>query len=95
MEKFGSLYDNLSSIYSELESIMGALYGDLQNDPTNMAKVALLQDLGNVANKMLSSQMEFVESYGDPQFKDNLLTNLGNRKMSLLEALALDKERLR
>ena len=52
MEKFGNLYDNLSSIYSELEIIMGSLYEELQNDPTNMEKANLLQGLGSVANKV-------------------------------------------
>ena len=95
MDKFGNLYDNLSSIYSELEDIMGSLYEELQKDPMNMEKANLLQGLGSVANKVISSQMEFVESYGDPQFKDNLLTNLDNRQRALLEALAIDRARFK
>ena len=95
MDKFGRVYDNLSSIYSELEDIMGSLYEELQNEPTNMEKSNLLQGLGSVANRILSSQMEFVESYGDPQYKDNLLTNLDNRQSALLDALAIDKARFK
>ena len=43
MDKFGRVYDNLSSIYSELEDIMGSLYDELQSDPMNMEKANLLQ----------------------------------------------------
>ena len=95
MEKFGNLYDNLSAINSELEDIMGSLYEELQNAPMNMEKANLLHGLGSVANRILSSQMEFVESYGEPQYKDNLLTNLDNRQRALLEALAIDKARFK
>lgn len=95
MDKFGTMYDNLSSIYSELESIMGNLYEELQIDPTNMEKANLLQGLGSVANRIISSQMEFVESYGDPQYKDNLLINLDNRQSALLDVLAMDRNRTR
>ena len=64
MEKFDDMYDSLNGVYSEIESIMGSIYDELQVDPTNVDKANYLQGLGSVALKVIAFQQQFVESYG-------------------------------
>ena len=94
-EKFGMMFDNFSNIYSELEGIMGSLYEELQNEPSNVEKANLLQDLGSVAKRTLESQMNFVEAYGEAYIKESLLNNLDAKKQVLVDALAIDRDRFR
>jgi len=89
------MYDKLTEIYFDLEEIMERLYYDLQNEPTNLKNANRLQEIGNVAIKVLGSQIHLIESYGDPQFKDNLLNNLDDKLTNLSASLALDRDRFR
>lgn len=95
MEKFGATYDNLSTIYSGLEDIMVSIYEDLQNDPTNVEKSNLLQGLGNVALKVLYSQMQFVDDYEESHLKENLLSSLDSKAAMLSDTLSRDRDRTR
>ena len=94
-EKFGMVFDNFSNIYSELEGIMGSLYGELQNEPSNVEKANFLQELGSVAKRTLESQMNFVEVYGEVYVKESLLNNLDAKRQVLVDALAIDRDRFR
>lgn len=87
MEKFDNTYDSLSGVYSELENIMSNIYRELQIDPTNEKNMNLLQGLGSVALKVINSQKELVESYGDKEIKESLLLNLDAKEISLSSAL--------
>lgn len=95
MEKIDAVYDSLSGIYSELEGIMGSVYGELRKDPTNTDKANFLQDLGSVALKVIFSQQLLVESYGSEEFKDNLLSNLDEKARVLKNTLAQDRNKIR
>lgn len=95
MERFGKTYDGLSGVYSELENIMGSVYEELQLDPANERNANLLQGLGSVALKVLSSQRELVESYGDKDLKDSLLSNIDSKTIALSNALSQDRNRTR
>ena len=95
MEMFENVYDNYSTIYSELESMMVSIYDELQKDPTNVDKANMLQGLGNVALRVINSQMELVDTYGDRQFKDSLLSNLDNKAMMLSDVLKQGRDRMR
>lgn len=44
MEKFDAIYDNLSGLYSEIESMMGSVYEELQAEPTNVDKANFYKD---------------------------------------------------
>ena len=87
MEKFGTMYDNMTGIYSELENIMGSIYQELQVDPTNGKNADLLQGVGSVALKVLSSQRDLVEMYGDKDLKASLINNIDSKAMTLSTAL--------
>jgi len=95
MERFGRTYDGLSGVYSELENIMGSVYEELQLDPSNERNANLLQGLGSVALKVLSSQRELVENYGDKDLKDSLLSNIDSKTIALSNALSQDRNRTR
>lgn len=95
MERYDAMYDSLSGVYSELESIMGSVYEELQSDPTNIDKANFLQGLGSVALKVISSQQLLVESYGSKEFKDTLLSNLDAKAIALKDALAQDRNKTR
>ncbi len=95
MEKFGGVYDSLSGIYSELESIMGSVYEELQTDPTNTDKANFLQELGSVASKVIFSQQLLVDSYCSEEFKGALLSNLDEKASVLKNALAQDRKKIR
>ena len=89
------MYDKLEDVYTELESIREVLQLELQKDPSDVKKAYLIQRLGNVVIKVLSSKIELVESYDDSQIKDNLLNNL-DHKVSLLSAeLSMDRNGVR
>ena len=95
MEMFESVYDNYSAIYSEIESMMSNIYSELQNDPTNVDKSNMLQGLGSVALKIIHSQMQLVDTYGEIQNKDSILSNLDNKAAVLSSALNQDRNRVR
>lgn len=94
-EMFENMYDNYNAIYSQLESMMVSLYDDLQKEPMNVDKSNMLQGLGSIALNVISSQMELVERYCVPQYKDNLLSNLDSRAIGLKDALNENKNRSR
>jgi len=95
MENFDNMYDSLNSVYSEIESIMGSIYDELQTDPTNVDKANFLQGLGSVALKVIASQQQLVESYGSKEYKDVLISNLDAKATALSEALKQDRNKTR
>lgn len=95
MEKFDDMYSSLNGVYSELESIMGSLYDELQVDPTNVDKANILQGLGSVALKVISSQQQLVESYGPKEYQDTLISNLDAKASALSKALKQDRNKSR
>ena len=87
MEDFGRLYDKMSANYSTIESMMGEVYSQIQDDPSNSQLQSILQRLGDVAKGMLQSQISFTETYCKDDVKDLLVENLSNRYDGLEEAL--------
>lgn len=87
MEAFGTLYDKMSTNYSTIENMMGEIYSQIQNNPSNSQLQGILQGLGDVAKGMLQSQIGFTESYCKDDVKNMLVENLYNRYESLEEAL--------
>lgn len=88
MEEFNNMYDNLSIAYAQLETIMGSIYEELHMDPSNKKNADLLQGLGEVATKILSSQKDLVEGYGEKDIKDVLMANIDSKETVLKSALA-------
>ncbi len=86
MENFDHVYDNLTSVYSEIEKIMGEVYEDIQLNH-NERDILMLQKLGSVALKTLSTQKDLIQRYGDKELSYSLLSNIDSKAMSLSRAL--------
>lgn len=82
---FGEIYDSMNDAYYELESIMGYIYSN-----NNRQNNEMLLALGDVAKKMIISQMHFVEEYADASMKENLSSRLEDRYEALTKALEKD-----
>lgn len=85
---FEEVYDSMNQSYSELESIMGNIYQSNGNQNNEMIQV-----LGNVAKKMISTQISFVQGYAEPSIKDSLVSNLESKYEVLSNALGQEQER--
>lgn len=85
---FEEVYDSMTQSYSELESIMGNIYQANGNQNNEMIQV-----LGNVAKKMITTQISFVEGYADPSIKNSLVSNLESKYEVLSNALGQEQER--
>lgn len=81
--------------YSELESIMGTIYEEMQNNPSDDRNANLLQGLGSIGLKMLSSQRDFTEMYGDVDLKETLVSKLDEKMSVLSNALSQENKRMR
>ncbi|MEG2621107.1 MAG: hypothetical protein RSA10_03375 [Bacilli bacterium] len=85
---FDKMYDDLTTVYVELESMMGNLYQGIQQDPTDQRSVELLQGLGRVAMKVICSQKDLVVNYGDKDMKEVLISNLESKEVTLSNSLS-------
>lgn len=94
-ENFGEIYDNMSLTYSELESMMGTIYEEMQNNPSDDRNNNLLQGLGSIGLKILSSQRDFTEMYGDADLKETLVSRLDEKISVLSNALSQDNKKMR
>ena len=68
-DNFGEVFDSLNNTYSSMETVLGDLYNDIQNNPNN-EKIELFNSIANVAKDLLTSQREFVDSYADNNMKE-------------------------
>ena len=87
MDDFGAVYDRMSANYSAIENMMGAIYSQIQDNPSNSQLLDTLQGLGDIAKGMLQSQISFTETYCKDSIKDSLVNNLSNRYDTLQDAL--------
>ena len=87
MENFGFVYDKMSENYNALEQMMGTMYQQLLEDPTNENTKNILAGLGDIGKKMLSSQSDFVSIYADPSQKEALMARLDDKIQVLSNAL--------
>lgn len=94
-ENFGQIYDSMSRTYSELESMMGTIYEEMQNNPSDERNNNLLQGLGSIGLKMLFSQRDFTESYGDNDLKETLVSKLDEKITTLSNDLSQENKRVR
>lgn len=87
MDDFGAIYDRMSANYSAIENMMGAIYSQILDNPSNSQLLDTLQGLGDIAKGMLQSQISFTETYCKDSIKDSLVSNLSDRYDTLQDAL--------
>lgn len=87
MDDFGTIYDRMSANYSAIENMMGAIYSQIQDNPSNSQLLDTLQGLGDIAKGILQSQISFTETYCKDSIKDSLVSNLSDRYDTLQDAL--------
>ncbi len=93
MEKFGEVYDKMSTNYKAVEDMMGVIYEQMQVLPDNQGLQSILQGLGKIAKGMISSQMDFTDAYCDTNLKSSLMNNLSDKESVLLNVLNENKSK--
>ncbi len=91
MENFGMIYEKMNLNYSTVENMMSTIYLQMQETSSNQQLEDVLQELGNIANGLISSQMEFAELYCNPDLKESLMNNLYDKQNALLSSLNKNK----
>ena len=87
MDDFGTIYDRMSANYSAIENMMGVIYSQIQDNPSNSQLLDTLYGLGDIAKGILQSQISFTETYCKDSIKDSLVSNLIDRYDTLQDAL--------
>ena len=87
MDDFGTVYDRMSANYSAIENMMGVIYSQIQDNPSNSQLLDTLYGLGDIAKGILQSQISFTETYCKDSIKDSLVSNLSDRYGTLQDAL--------
>lgn len=86
-QSFDIMHDNLTNVYVELENKMSSIYQEYNKIQQMKKNNNLLQGLGSVALKVISSQMDLVERYGIKLLKESLLSNLDAKATALSSTL--------
>lgn len=94
MEDFNMVFEKMNMSYRSLEAMMGDIYQQLKTCPENMQLQGLLQQLGDIANNILKSQIQFTETYCSSDIKNVILNRLYEKQTYLLNALAIDKAKV-
>ena len=72
--------------YGKLEKTMSDLYQYVQDNPNAERERDLLMQLSTVGLDMISLQMDFTQSYGDPKSRDSLTEKLDSKAQALASA---------
>ena len=88
MEKdFAVVYGGFDEVYNDLKSVMSNLYETIQREPEVEDNKQLLEKLGEISLKLLSSQRRLVNVYGDRCTKDLYVSLTDSKKSNMEEAL--------
>ena len=87
MENFDLLFEKMSENYNYLQTIMGEVYERVKNDPTDESNIQLLEGLGNLAKRMLSTEASFVTSYGTTDDAVILMDKIEDKQAALSRSL--------
>ena len=60
MENFDLLLDKMNENYSYLQTIMGVVYEKVKENPEDESSMELLESLGNLGKRMLSTEESLV-----------------------------------
>ena len=89
-EKFDFVFDRMTSAYNGLDQIMGDLYRKVKENPNDTESLSLLQRLSEVAEMMISSQVEYTDSfgYGPRSDVDTTIDRLQAKKQAVHSSVA-------
>lgn len=87
MENFDLLLDKMNENYSYLQTIMGVVYEKVKENPEDESSMELLESLGNLGKRMLSTEESLIVSYGSPDETINLMDRISDKKQVLTTSL--------
>lgn len=87
MENFDLLFDKMNENYNYLQAIMGEVYERVKENPEDEYSRELLESLGNLGKRMLSTEESLVVSYGSPDETINLMDKINDKKQALTTSL--------
>lgn len=87
MENFDLLVDKMNENYNSLQTIMGVVYEKVNENPDDEYSRELLELLGNLGKRMLSTEESLVVYYGSPDEAINLMDRISDKKQALTTSL--------
>lgn len=87
MGNFDLLFEKMNDNYNYLQTIMGAVYEKVKENPEDEYSRELLESLGNLGKRMLSTEESLVVSYGSPDEAINLMDRINDKKQALTTSL--------
>ena len=87
MENFDLLVGEMNENYNSLQTIMGVVYEKVNENPDDEYSRELLELLGNLGKRMLSTEESLVVSYGSPDEAINLMDRISDKKQALTTSL--------
>ena len=87
MENFDLLFEKMNDNYNYLQTIMGAVYEKVKENPEGEYGRELLESLGNLGKRMLSTEESLVVSYGSTDEAINLMDRINDKKQALTTSL--------
>lgn len=87
MGNFDLLFEKMNDNYNYLQTIMGAVYEKVKENPEDEYSRELLESLGNLGKRMLSTEESLVVSYGSPDEAINLMDRISDKKQALTTSL--------
>ena len=87
MENFDLLNEKMNEIYNYLLGIMGEIDKKIKENPNDESNYQLLEDLGNLGKRMLSTQESLAVSYGTTDEAINLMDRINDKKQALTTSL--------
>lgn len=87
MENFDLLFEKMNDNYNYLQTIMGAVYEKVKENPEDEYSRELLESLGNLGKRMLSTEESLVVSYGSTDEAINLMDRISDKKQALTTSL--------
>ena len=87
MGNFDLLFEKMNDNYNYLQTIMGAVYEKVKENPEDEYSRELLESLGNLGKRMLSTEESLVVSYGSTDEAINLMDRISDKKQALTTSL--------
>lgn len=87
MDNFDLIFTKMNENYDYLQNIMGEVYEKIKENPSDEANYQLLDALGNLGKRMLSTQESLVESYCLSDNAANLIDRIDEKKQVLTSSL--------
>ena len=87
MENFDLLFEKMNDNYNYLQTIMGVVYEKVKENPEDEYSRELLEALGNLGKRMLSTEESLVVSYESTDEAINLMDRINDKKQALTTSL--------